>query len=177
MNSQKPDAGSVLPQFSVVSVDTGARLEIGGSSEKWQLIIVYRGRHCGRCKKYLNILENVQSAWYAAGFDVVAVSADSREKAQLDVAEFGWTFPVACELKEDDMRRLGVYISDPLSPDEADARFAEPAVFCLRPDGVIQIVALSNGPAARPDLTELLDGMIFNVENDRPARGTVVFDT
>jgi len=56
-----------------------------------------------------------------AGFDVIAVSADSREKAQVDVAEFGWTFP-----------------------------------------------------AARPDLAELLDGMIFTIDNDRPARGMVV---
>ncbi len=116
----------------------------------------------------------MQSAWNDAGVDVIAISADSRAKAQLDVDEFGWTFPVACELTESDMTRLGLYIKEPLSPDEADARFAEPAVFCLRPDGVVQIAALSNGPSARPDLAELLDGMIFNIQNDRPFRGTVV---
>lgn len=174
MNSQKTDAGLALPKFSAMSVDTGAPVEIALPNGKWQLVIVYRGKHCGRCKKYLNGLKAMQSAWYDAGFDVIAVSADSREKAQSDVAEFGWTFPVACELAESDMKKLGVYISDPLSPDEADGRFAEPATFVLRPDGAVQIAALSNGPAARPDLAELLDGMIFTIDNDRPARGMVV---
>ena len=56
--------------------------------------------------------------------------------------------------------------------DEADGIFAEPGVFVIRPDGSVQIVAISNGPAARPDLAELLDGSIFNLENDRPYRGT-----
>ena len=174
MNSQKPDAGVALPQFSAVSVDTGAPVELAVPSGKWQLVIVYRGKHCGRCKKYLNTLQEMQTAWYDAGFDVVAVSADSREKAQMDVAEFGWTFPLACELAESEMKKLGVYISDPLSPDEADGRFSEPAVFVLRTDGAVQIASISNGPAARPDLAELLDGMIFTIENDRPARGMVV---
>ena len=171
MNSQKPDAGVALPQFSAVSVATGESVDLAVPNGKWQLLIVYRGKHCGRCKKYLNILQEMQSEWYDAGFDIATVSADSREKAQMDVAEFGWTFPVACGLAESDMKKLGLYISDPLSPDEADGRFAEPATFVLRPDGAVQIACLSNGPAARPDLAELLDGMIFTIDNDRPARG------
>ncbi|MCZ2720959.1 redoxin domain-containing protein [Marinomonas sp. 15G1-11] len=173
MNSQKVAAGVILPEFSAVSVETGAPVNIGAASGKWQLIVVYRGKHCGRCKKYLNTLQSMQTAWNDAGFDIMTVSADSREKAQLDVAEFGWTFPISCELSETEMRKLGLYISEPLSANEADGRFSEPGVFCLRPDGTVQIVALSNGPAARPDLAELLDGMIFTINNERPARGTV----
>lgn len=174
MNSQKPDAGVALPQFTATSVATGEPVTLATPSGKWQLLIVYRGKHCGRCKKYLNELETVQSAWYDAGFEINTVSADSREKAQADVAEFGWSFPVACELPVDEMRKLGLYISEPLSPDEADGLFAEPATFVLRPDGAVQIAAISNGPAARPDLAELLDGMIFTIDNDRPARGMAV---
>jgi hypothetical protein len=34
------------------------------------------------------------------------------------------------------------------------------------------LVIISNGPAARPDLEELLDGMEFNITNDRSVRGT-----
>ena len=174
MNSQKPDTGVALPQFSAVSVDTGAAVELAVPSGKWQLVVVYRGKHCGRCKKYLNQLQAMQQEWYDAGFEISTVSADSRAKAQADVAEFGWTFPVASELSISEMKKLGVYISEPLSPDEADAPFSEPAVFVLRPDGAVQIAAISNGPAARPDLAELLDGMIFTIENDRPARGMYV---
>jgi peroxiredoxin len=110
--------------------------------------------------------------WTAAGFDILAVSADPQQKAESDLAEFGWGFELGYDLSEDDMRTLGLYVSEPLSPQETDRRFAEPAVFCVRPDGVIQIVCLSNGPAARPDLAELLDGMKFNISHNRPARGT-----
>ena len=61
-----------------------------------------------------------------------------------------------------------------LTPDETDRRFAEPGVFCIRPDSTVQIAAISNGPSARPDLEELLDGMKFTIEHDKPARGMVL---
>jgi len=111
--------------------------------------------------------------WHDAGFDIVTVSADPEEKAKSDVEEFGWTFDVGYDLSEAQMQALNLCISDPLTPDETDRRFAEPGIFCIRPDGTIQIAAISNGPSARPDLTELLDGMIFTIEHDKPARGQV----
>jgi hypothetical protein len=43
----------------------------------------------------------------------------------------------------------------------------------IRPDGSLLLVAISNGPSARPELAELLDGMVFTKENNRPPRGTV----
>jgi len=171
MSNIKPAAGALLPAISANSVSSGESMELARATGRWQLVVVYRGKHCGRCKKYLKGLQATLSDWSDAGFDVVAVSADSRVKAQADVSEMALTFPVACEMSEASMREWGLYISDPLSPDEADARFAEPAVFCLRPDGTVQIAAISNGPAARPDLAELLDGMVFTIDNDRPARG------
>ena len=106
-----------------------------------------------------------------AGIDIVVVSADPEAKAAADLAEFGWSFPLCYDLSEAQMRDLGVYVTDPLSPEETDRRFAEPAVFGIKADGTVQLVCLSNGPAARPDLVELLDGMIFNITNDRPTRG------
>lgn len=173
MKTHKPDAAAPLSPFSAVAVSSGEAIDLAQPSGSWQLLVIYRGKHCGRCKKYLNGLQQTQSAWLEAGFEISVVSADSRAKAQADVAEFGWSFPLACEMPEAAMKALGLYISGPLSPDEADGNFAEPAVFCLRPDGAVQIASISNGPAARPDLAELLDGMIFTIENDRPARGTV----
>jgi peroxiredoxin len=168
----KPLAGAPLPSFVVNNLD-GTTQTLATPSSRWTLLIIYRGKHCGRCKKYLNALESMKDEWDAAGFNIIAVSADSIDKAKQDVEEFGWTFPVAAQLAESDMRNLGLYISDPLTPDEADARFAEPAVFCLRPDASVQIAAISNGPSARPDLAELLDGMIFTINNGKPARGMV----
>lgn len=169
--THKPAAGAALPKFTVETPD-GKTLHLGGQTEGWQLLVVYRGKHCGRCKPYLNQVESMLERWKAAGFDVVAVSADTADKASADIAEYGWSFPVGCNLSEATMHELGLYVSDPLTPDETDRRFAEPAVFCLRPGGAVQIAAISNGPSARPDLEALLDGMVFTIENDKPARGT-----
>ncbi len=172
MTSNKPASGELLPTFEATDLN-GNKITIGGPSDSWLLLIVYRGIHCGRCKNYLNILENMQDEWHKAGFAIQAVSADTIEKAVKDTNDHQWTFPNACELQEADMHRLGLYVSDPLTPDETDRRFAEPGVFCIRPDGTVQIAAISNGPSARPDLAQLLDGMIFTIEHDKPARGQV----
>jgi len=169
---KKPAAGSSLPSFNTVGLD-GSHSIFEGAEGRWMLLVIYRGKHCGRCKKYLNKLESMQSQWKDAGFDIFVVSADSTEKAKSDVEEFGWTFNIACELLESDMHKLGLYVSDPLGPEETDRRFAEPAVFCIRPDNTVQIAAISNGPSARPDLEELLDGMTFTIEHGKPARGLV----
>lgn len=167
----KPAAGTAFPEMTFPLLD-GGEITIGGVRDRHTLLVVYRGKHCPRCKRYLDKLQSLLPAWDAAGVDVVAVSADPAMKAHADLEDFGWTFPIAYDLSEDQMRTMGLYVSEPLSPTETDRPFAEPAVFCIRPDGVTQIVCLSNGPAARPDLDELIDGVKFNIANNRPARGT-----
>ena len=137
---------------------------------RWTMLFVYRGRHCPRCKKFLGKLNAALPAWQEV-LDVVVTSGDPRDKAQADAQEFGWNFPLCHSLTEDQMRTLGLYVSDPLSEAETTHRFAEPGAFGIRPDGTLMLVDISNGPAARPDLEELLDGMIFNITNDRPTRG------
>lgn len=151
----------------------GGKITIGGERENWTLLVVYRGKHCPRCKKYLNILNEMRNQWHEAGFDVLVLSADPVEKAQADQIEFGWRFDLAYGLREDQMTTLGLYVTDPLSPSETDRRFAEPGTYVIRPDGSILLISISNGPSARPELVELLDGMIFTKENDRPPRGMV----
>ena len=164
-------AGQTIPALIFDTVG-GPPAILEGGKGRWTLLVIYRGKHCGRCKPYLNKLEGMKAAWEEAGFDILVVSADTREKAQADVAEHGWTFPVGYGLSEGQMRALGLYVSEPLSESETDRTFAEPGVFCLRPDGTALLIAVSNGPSARPDLDQLLDGMIFTIENDRPPRGT-----
>lgn len=170
MNGSKPRVGAPVEQMAFAHVDGGTR-QIGGAKDRWSMLVVYRGRHCPRCKRYLNKLSGMLDAW-TAKMDVIVVSADTQEKALADRSEFGWQFDLCYGLTEEQMRGLGLYISDPLSEAETADRFAEPGTFALRPDGTLMLVDISNGPAARPDLEELLDGMIFNIDNDRPVRGT-----
>ncbi len=166
-----PTAGHALPAVSVTLMD-GSTIDVAKATGKWRLFIVYRGKHCGRCTKYLNTLESMQGQWHDAGFDIVVTSADPEQKTADNVAANGWTFPMGHSLSEQDMHQLGLYVSDPLTPEENDRRFAEPGVYVLRDDGTVQIAAISNGPSARPDLAELLDGMVFTINNGKPARGT-----
>ncbi|WP_417523854.1 redoxin domain-containing protein [Marinovum sp.] len=172
MPTPKPVAGALLAPMRFPKVG-GGEITVGGEREAWTLLVVYRGKHCPRCKKYLNGLDAMRGDWQAAGFDVVVVSADPEAKAQADVAEFGWGFDLGYGLRRDQMATLGLYVTQPLSDAETDAPFAEPGVFVLRPDGSLLLIALSNGPSARPDLAELLDGMVFTKETNRPPRGTL----
>ncbi len=80
MPTPKPVAGSILAPMPFHKTG-GGMLGIGGPRENWTLLVVYRGKHCPRCKKYLNILDGVRSQWADAGFDIVVVSADTEAKA------------------------------------------------------------------------------------------------
>ena len=168
--THKPAVDAPVGPFTFDAL-AGPAITIGEAKSRWTLLIVYRGRHCPKCKIYLNKLQAMLPAWTAT-LDVVVVSADTREKAQADKSEFGWSFDLCYGLKEPQMRALGLYVSDPLSEAETTARFAEPGTFAIRPDGTLMLVDISNGPAARPDLDVLLGGMQFNIDNDRPTRGT-----
>lgn len=172
MPTPKPIAGNILAQMSFPKLG-GGEITVGGTRENWTMLVVYRGKHCPRCKKYLNILNEMLDQWTDAGFDVAVVSSDSQEKAAQDQSDFGWDFDLAYGLSESQMNTLGLYVTEPLSASETERPFAEPGTFVIRPDGSLLLVALSNGPSARPELTELLDGMIFTKKNDRPPRGTL----
>ncbi len=167
--SSKMSAGATFPDLSWETV-AGERLQPAKQSG-WRMLVVYRGKHCPLCKAYLDTLSGLLGEFEAAGVTVSAVSADPAEKARAEVGEQGWTFPVAHDLSIDDMRALGLYISDPRSPQETDRPFAEPGLFVINPLGQAQIIDISNAPFARPDLKGLLKGLQFVMSKDYPIRG------
>jgi hypothetical protein len=81
--------------------------------------------------------------------------------------------PVGYDLRPDQMRQLGLYISEPRSPQETDRPFAEPGLFIINPQGRIQVVDISNAPFARPELGGVLKGLKFIQEKQYPIRGTL----
>ena len=107
------------------------------------------------------------------GTEVIAVSADPKEKAEAEAADEGWHFPVGYDLSQDQMRALGLYISEPRSPQETDRPFPEPALFITNPEGKLQIIDVSNAPFARPELNSVLSGLKFVQEKSYPIRGTL----
>jgi peroxiredoxin len=112
-----PRPGSPLPRLRLAVLD-GSSHDPGEKTGQWQMLVIYRGRHCPRCKSYLSKLDGMREAFAERGVHIVIASADPIEKAQADVAEFGWKLPCAYGLSEVDMQALGLYISDPSSPQE-----------------------------------------------------------
>ncbi|WP_424927477.1 redoxin domain-containing protein [Amaricoccus tamworthensis] len=171
MTNNRPNVGVKVEEMSFPRADGDGAVTIGQPKERWTMLFVYRGAHCPRCKRFLAKLDAALPSWTEV-MDVVVVSADTREKALADREEFGWSFDLCYGLTVPQMRSLGLYVSEPLSEAETTGAFAEPGAFGIQPDGTLMLVDISNGPAARPDLVELLDGMKFNIKNNRPVRGT-----
>lgn len=169
--TNKLAAGVLFPALSwpAVARDQLAPAKMDG----WRMLVVYRGKHCPLCRKYLGTLESLREDYAKAGIEVAALSADSRDKAVSETEEESWKFPVGYDLSVEQMKQLGLYVSSPRSPEETDRPFAEPAVFVINPKGNIQIVDVSNAPFSRPDLASLLDGLKFVIDKDYPVRGTL----
>jgi peroxiredoxin len=168
--SSKLVAGTTFPAFAWPTVG-GGTLDIS-AMPGWRLLVVYRGKHCPLCKRYFKTLDGMLGEFEAAGVSVTAVSADPKEKAEVDVAEHAWRFPVGYGLSIDHMRTLGLYISNPRSPQETDRPFAEPGLFLINPAGDTQIIDISNAPFSRPDLQMILNGIKTIIEKSYPVRGT-----
>lgn len=134
------------------------------------MLFVYRGKHCPRCERFLNKLNDALPAWVDV-MDVAVVSSDTAEKALIN-KEFGWDFDLCYGLTEPQILDLALYVSEPLSDVETTGLFVELGAFGIRPDGTLMLVDVSNGPAARPDLEEFLDDIAFKIENNRSVRGT-----
>ena len=171
MSSFKLQAGRTLPAMTLSKVG-GDELQIGGAGN-WKMLVVYRGKHCPICRTYLKTLDGLIDQFLGLGTEVAAVSADPKEKAETQAADEAWRFAVGYDLSLDQMRKLGLYISEPRSPQETDRPFPEPALFVTNPLGNIQIVDISNAPFARPELRSILSGLKFIQEKSYPIRGTL----
>jgi alkyl hydroperoxide reductase subunit AhpC len=169
--AEKLTAGSAVPAITLDKVG-GGKLTIGGPRETWQLIVVYRGKHCPICKRYLTGLKDLVGGYKEAKTEVVAVSGDPKEKADAFMAEIQPNFPVGYGLSIAEMHQLGLYVSNPRSPQETDQPFAEPGLIVVTPKGEAQIIDISNAPFARPDLAAILKGLQFIQEKGYPIRGT-----
>ena len=84
------------------------------------------------------------------------------------------TFPLFHGLSVAQMKELGLYISDPRSPQETDHPFSEPGPFVINEHGTLQVIDISNNPFVRPELKTLVSGLrwIRDPENNYPIRGT-----
>lgn len=173
MATQKVSSGSRLPSITLSLVGGGTvTLGIPQKEGNWQLVLVYRGKHCPICKQYLEKLQTLKDKFFGIGAEVVVVSGDPEGKAVAMVESCGLTVPVAYGLTIEEMQDLGLYISHPRSPEETDRPFPEPGMFAVNPEGNVQLIDISNTPFNRSDLGELIETIKWIQENDYPIRGT-----
>lgn len=171
---QKLRSGTTFPDIDVQMLN--GDMTLLGKPENghdWKLVVIYRGQHCPICTKYLNQLETVKESFSDAGVDIIAASGDSKEQLESHLEKLDINFPIAYGLTIEQMKTLGLYISDPRSEKETDHPFAEPGVFVINAEGKIQIIDISNAPFARPELEALANGLSFirDPENNYPIRG------
>ena len=137
----------------------------------FEMIVVYRGLHCPVCKTYLGELEAKLPEFSKRGVDVIAVSTDSRERAERAKAEWGLpNLRVACELSIASAREWDLFISRAIRDGEPP-EFSEPGLFLIRPDGSLFYASRNSAPWGRPPFDQILRGIDVVTERKMPARG------
>ena len=169
--TQKLEAGGAMPDITLPTV-AGDEVSIGGPGERWRMVVVYRGLHCPICKDYTARVEALTGELAELGTDIIFVSGDTPEKAQAFADEVGLKQPVAHSLSVEQMRRLGLYVSEP-RPTETDRPFPEPGVFVVNEQGRAHIIEIANAPFIRPEPALVLRGIRHIRTNDYPIRGTL----
>ncbi|MCG7625145.1 redoxin domain-containing protein [Epibacterium sp. Ofav1-8] len=175
MTQNRLTAGNPFPKITVpVLGGTEMTLGMPRNGLDWQLVVVYRGKHCFVCANYLKEWSAARSNLTAIGIDIVAVSADSLARAETHIPDLNLNFPVGYDLGIEDMRKLGLYISSPRSPEETDRPFAEPGHFVVNAKGLLLVADVSNAPFARPPVNYFVEGLRFikDPANNYPIRGT-----
>ncbi|GAA5213442.1 redoxin domain-containing protein [Corallincola platygyrae] len=173
MFSNKLKAGAEFPSL-VVPCRRRGEADISKPEEPatWRMIVVYRGRHCPLCTRYLNELEGYVDRLNAIDVDLAVVSGDSEAQLREHMSRLDVTFPIYHGLSIQQMESLGLYISHPRSEQETDHPFPEPGLFVINEKGTLQVVDISNNPFVRPNLESLVSGLEWIRKNDYPIRGT-----
>ena len=172
---------ALMPRQPVPALDLplvgGGRFVLGQApGTQFDLLVFYRGLHCPICAKYLQELERLADEFTGRGVNSVAISSDEEGRAtQMAQKVRAAKLPFAYGLSMADARAWGLYISTSrgatsIGIDEP-ARFAEPGLFLVRPEGTLYYGAVQTMPFARPSFADLLLAVDFAVAKNYPARG------
>ena len=146
-----------MPDFVLEKLG-GGTINTGGKG--WKALVVYRGSHCPMCAMTLTALSEVADDYQSADIELIAVSADSAERALPFIKQSGFSGSVGYGLTVSQMKGLDVFITEP-DAGEAPASYAEPATFVVNPQGVLVAVTRASAPFMRLDMTLLLAGIQY----------------
>ena len=159
------------PPLEVKLLDGGTWRLGEAKPAAFEMIVVYRGLHCPVCKTYLGELEAKLPEFAKRGVDVIAISADSRERAERAKTEWGLSnLRVGCELSIANAREWELFISRAIRDGEPP-EFSEPGLFLVKPDGTLFFASRGSAPWGRPPLDQMLRAIDVVAERKMPARG------
>lgn len=126
-----------------------------------RILVIYRGEHSPSCTDFLNMLDKYRDEFAKIRVDIIAVSADSSEQLQQHLKELHVSYPIAFGLSVEQMYRLNLHVSVPKNLQETNHPFAEPALFVIDNSGQIILSDIANNPYTRPNLEQLLAGLVL----------------
>jgi len=158
-----------LPDDTMPAID--AELAGGGNwhiaqeqPENLSLLVFYCGLQCPICRKWLGELERLLPQFERLGVSAIALSTDTRERAERTKREWDLTnLRIGYGVEPEDARKAGVYLSEgggtTPSGFEEMTLYTEPAVLAVKPDGTLYMAWTQSGPHARPHMGEVLSAI------------------
>ncbi len=173
MNVLKPR--QPVPALEVETLD-GSWSLAAQNPENFSMIVFYRGLHCPVCSKYIAELDKLAGDFAEIGVSVLALSGDTRERAEQAKADWGLgNLTIGYGLTTEQARDWGLHRSASRGKTsigiEEPAEFSEPGLFVVRADNTLYWSQISTMPFARPHFREIIGGLKFALEKDYPARG------
>lgn len=170
-----------VPALTVETLSNGSFDLASDNSDFATLVVFYRGLHCPICATYLKELGRLTADFEAKGVKTIAISSDSKDRAQKMAAKvghaglrFGYELPLATA------KEWGLYISTSRGTTsigiEEPALFSEPGVFLVKPDNTLYFASVQTMPFVRPHFQEMIGALDFVQKNDYPARGEYTGD-
>jgi peroxiredoxin len=166
-----PKPRTQAPRLDVETVGGGRWSLAGQSPALFTLVVFYRGLHCPVCRNYLRDLDRRVEDFASRGVGVIAVSGDTRERAEATRDEWELSrVTIGYGQSLDSMREWGLFVSTRTKDPEPDA-FAEPGLFLVDAAGAIYYEALNSMAFGRPSFRDLLHGVDAIREHGYPPRG------
>jgi len=159
------------PELVVPRVGGGDWSLAEQNSDKFLMLVFYRGYHCPICKIYLQKLNSLLDEASNVGISVFTISGDTLERAsnsraECDVGDLG----IGYGMTVDQMNDWGLYVSASIKEEEPDL-FGELGLFLIRPEQTVYYAAYNSMTIGPPDPKEVIEFVKFALEVDYPSRG------
>ena len=167
-----------VPPLDVELVGGGSFNIAKEKPPNFTLLVFFRGLHCPICKTQLRELETKLDEFDKRGVGVTAISCDTLERAEKSKEDWKlMRLRVGYGLDLAAARKWGLFVSTGRGMTSAGveepARFSEPALYLVRPDGSLYFGSVQTMPFARPHFDDILGAIDYVAKHDYPARGEV----